>query len=161
MLNWIRYLNFWDEAWWFFIINSFWIIVFIFIVISITFRPIHPLTFFRCLSNSGTFTKLQTTPFIKPMGVACSDSVSHKYSCIVTRLHSGLNLQPPDDCLLRSVVKRYVSCWTVQREFLELIHLMILLEKDYYYYIMYDFFYLCSYPDFFFLQNQNRWPPWI
>ena len=26
-----------------------------------------------------------------------------KYSCIVTRLQLGLNLQPPDDCLLRSL----------------------------------------------------------
>ena len=31
-------------------------IVFIFIVISITFRSIRPPAFFRCLSNSGTFT---------------------------------------------------------------------------------------------------------
>ena len=28
---------------------------------------------------------------------------SVKYSCIVTHLQSGLNLQPPDDCLFRSL----------------------------------------------------------
>ena len=92
-----------------FIIKRFQIIVFIFIVISTIFRPIYPLAFFRCLSNSGTFTELRTTPFIESTGVACSDSVCHdwvrvKYSYIVTRLQSGLNLQPPDDCLLRSLI---------------------------------------------------------
>ena len=46
-------------------------IVFIFIVIFTTFRPIcHPAFFkclsdYRCLSNSGTFTKLRTTSFIE------------------------------------------------------------------------------------------------
>ena len=48
-----------------------------FIVISTTFRPICPPAFFRCLSNSGTFTELRTTSFIESTGVACSDSVSH------------------------------------------------------------------------------------
>ena len=38
-----------------FIIKAFRTIVFIFIVISTTFRPICPPAFFRCLSNSGTF----------------------------------------------------------------------------------------------------------
>ena len=33
--------------------------------------------FFRCWSNSGTFTELQTTFFIESTGVACSDSISH------------------------------------------------------------------------------------
>ena len=46
-------------------------IVFIFIVISPTFRPIYSLAFFRCLSNSGTFTELRTTSFIETTGVAC------------------------------------------------------------------------------------------
>ena len=44
-----------------FIIKGFRTIVFIFIVISTMFRPICPLVFFRCLSNSGTFTELRTT----------------------------------------------------------------------------------------------------
>ena len=60
-----------------FIIKDFRTIVFIFIVISTTFQPIcHPV-FFRCLSNSGTFTEPRTTSFIETTGVACSDSVSH------------------------------------------------------------------------------------
>ena len=59
------------------IIKGFRTIVFIFIVISTTFRPIYPPAFFRCLSNSVTFTELRTTSFIESTGVACSDSVSH------------------------------------------------------------------------------------
>ena len=59
------------------IIKGFQTTVFIFIVISTTFRPICLLPFFRCLSNSGTFTELWTTSFTESTGVACSDSVSH------------------------------------------------------------------------------------
>ena len=59
-----------------FIIEGFKTIVFIFIVIS-TFRPIYPPAFFRCLSNSGTYTELLTTSFIESTGVTCSDSVTH------------------------------------------------------------------------------------
>ena len=44
-----------------FIIKVFQTMVFIFIVISTTFRPICPPSFFRCLSNSGTFMELRTT----------------------------------------------------------------------------------------------------
>ena len=61
----------------FFIIKGFRTVVFIFIIISTTFRPICPPALFRCLSISGTFTKLRTTSFIESTGVACSDSVSH------------------------------------------------------------------------------------
>ena len=71
--------NFWDEACWFFIIKGFRTIVFIFIVISTTFRPICPPAFFRCLSNSGTFTELRTTSFIESTGVAHSDCLSHNW----------------------------------------------------------------------------------
>ena len=60
-----------------FIIKGFRTIFFISIVISTTFRPICPSAFFRCLSNSGTFTELRTTSFIKSTEVACSDSVCH------------------------------------------------------------------------------------
>ena len=60
-----------------FIIKGFRTIVFIFIVISTTFRPICPQAFFRCLSNSETFRELRTTSFIESTGVTCSDSVSH------------------------------------------------------------------------------------
>ena len=59
-----------------FIIKGFRTIVFIFIVISTTFRPICPPAF-RCLSNSGAFKELQSTSFIESKGVTCSDSVSH------------------------------------------------------------------------------------
>ena len=56
-------------------------------------------------SNLGTFTELWTMSFIESMGVASSDSISHNRVQVlsipaVTRLQSGLNLQPPDDCLL-------------------------------------------------------------
>ena len=60
-----------------FIIKIFRTIVFIFIVISTTFRLICPPAFFRCLSNSGIFSELRTTSFIETTGVACSNSVSH------------------------------------------------------------------------------------
>ena len=60
-----------------FIIKVFRTIVLIFIVISTMFRPICPPAFFRCLSNSGTFTELRTTFFIETTRVACSDSVNH------------------------------------------------------------------------------------
>ena len=69
-------LGFWNEACWFLSLRFFWTIVFIFIVISTTFRPICPPAFFRCLSNSGTFTELRTTSFIESTWVACSVSVS-------------------------------------------------------------------------------------
>ena len=52
-------------------------IVFIYIVISTTFRPTCPPAFFLCLSNSRTYMELQTTSFIESTGVACSDSISH------------------------------------------------------------------------------------
>ena len=61
----------------FFIIKGFRTIVFIFIVSSTMFQPICSPAFFRCLSNSGTYTEVRTTSFIESMGVACSDSVSH------------------------------------------------------------------------------------
>ena len=51
-----------------FIFKGFRTIVFIFIVICTTFRPICPPAFFRCLSNSGTYSELQTTPFTESMG---------------------------------------------------------------------------------------------
>ena len=67
-----------------FIIKSFRTILFIFIVIFTTFQPICPPAFFRCLSNSGTFTELRTTSFIESTGVACSDSVSHNRAQVLS-----------------------------------------------------------------------------
>ena len=59
LVDWIRLICI-------FIIKGFRTIVFVFIIISTTFRPRCPPAFFMCLSNSGTFT-----------GVASSDSVIH------------------------------------------------------------------------------------
>ena len=66
-----------DVELFFFIIKGFRTIVFIFIVISTTFRPVCPPAFFRCLSNSGTCTELRSTSFIESTGDACFESVSH------------------------------------------------------------------------------------
>ena len=60
-----------------FIIKGFQTIVSIFIVISTMFWPICPPTFFRCLSNSGTYIELRATSFIESVGITCSDSISH------------------------------------------------------------------------------------
>ena len=73
----ISCLNFRDKAWWFFFIKGFQTIVFIFIVISSTFRPIYLPAFFRCLSNSRTYTELRTMSFVESTGVVCSNSISH------------------------------------------------------------------------------------
>ena len=59
-----------------YIIKGFRTIVII-IISSTTFRSIYIPAFFRCLSNSGTFTELRTTSFTESTGVTCSDSVSH------------------------------------------------------------------------------------
>ena len=67
-----------------FIIKGFRTIVFIFIVISTTFWLVCPPAFFRCLSNSGTYTELQTMSFIESMGVACSDSISHNWAQVLS-----------------------------------------------------------------------------
>ena len=77
-----------------FIIEGFRTIVFIFIVISTMFRPICSPAFIRCLSNLGTFTKLQTTSFIEFTGVACSDSVAITgYKCYTCNQDWTSNLQ--------------------------------------------------------------------
>ena len=93
-----------------FIIKGFWTIVFIFIVISTTFPPIRPPTFFGCLSNSGTFTELRTTSFIESTGVICSDSVSHNRVQVLSipvlwlACSQDWTCKPLDDCLIRSVI---------------------------------------------------------
>ena len=67
-----------------FIIKCFQTTVFIFIVISTTFWPICPPAFFRCLSNSATYTELQTMSFIESTGITSSDSISHnRYKYLV------------------------------------------------------------------------------
>ena len=103
-----------------FIIKVFRTIVFIFFVISTTFRLICPPAFFRCLSNSGTFTELRTMSFIETTGVACSDSVSHNREQVL------------------SIPVLLLACsedWTCN---LQMIVSLCMI-----------FFYLCSYSDFF------------
>ena len=70
------------------IIKDFRTIVFIFIIISTTFRPICPPAFFRCLPNSGTFTELQTTSFTESTGVTYSYSVSHNRVQVLSTVDS-------------------------------------------------------------------------
>ena len=83
----------------FVIVQGFRTIVFIFIVIFTTFRPIYFPAFFRCyLSNLVAYTELRTTSFYNPLGslaLILLTIIGYKYSCIVTRLQPGVNLQPP------------------------------------------------------------------
>ena len=106
-----------------FIIKGFQTIVFIFVVISTTFRPICPPAFFRCLSNSGTYTELQTTSFIESTGVVCSDSVSHNRVQVLSIPVLLLACSQDWTCNLQMIVSleawgtnannHYVPCWTV------------------------------------------------
>ena len=121
-----------------FIIKGFQTIVFIFIVIPTTFRPICLLAFFRCLPNSGTYTELRTTSFIESSGVTCSDSISHNRVQVL------------------SISVLLVACcqdWTCNFQ-------MIVSFGNHYamcpagqfrvnFWDLKTFFYLCSYTDFF------------
>ena len=69
---------------------------------------------FGCLQMFVELVNLyETSPVLIPLAIT-----GYKYSFIVTRLQSRLNLQPPDDCLLRGLGNqrlwplRCVSCWT-------------------------------------------------
>ena len=84
-----------------FIIRGFWTIVFIFIVISTTFWLICPLAY---LLNSGTFMELQTMSFIKSMGVACSDSISHNRVQVLSILILLLACSQNWTCNLQMIV---------------------------------------------------------
>ena len=105
---------------------GFWTIVFIFIVISTTFRPICPPTFFRCLSNLGAFTELRTTSFIESTGVTYSDSVCHNRVQVLSIPVLLLTCSQDWTCNFQMIFSQgnqlwcYVSCWTVKKEFLEL-----------------------------------------
>ena len=101
-----------------FIIKGFRTIVLIFIIISTTFRPICPLAFFRCLSNSGTYTELRTTSFIESTGVICSDSVSHNWVQVLSIPALLLPCSQDWTCNFlgslgnqRLQPLRYVFCW--------------------------------------------------
>ena len=65
-------LNFWDEDWWFLSLRIFGLLS-----LSLLLFPQCPPAFFRCLSNSGTYTEIRTTSFIESTGVASFDSVNH------------------------------------------------------------------------------------
>ena len=100
-------LIFWDETWWFLSIRVFGL--------STTFRSICPPAFFRCLSNSGTFTKLRMTSFIESMGVACSDSVSHNrvqvLSILVLLLTCSQDWTWPEDISAETLWKWQYRWW--------------------------------------------------
>ena len=86
-----------------FIIKGFRTIVVIFIVMSLL----------GVCRSRRTFTELRTTSFTETTGMACSDSVNHNWVQMLSiPVLLGLNLQPPDDCLLREPL-RHVSCWTI------------------------------------------------
>ena len=109
-----------------------------------------------CLLNSVTFTELRTTSFIKSTGIACSDSVSHNQvqvlSIPVLLLACRLNLQPPNDCLLREPTVITVtlcvlldnSKWIFEIYKLNVLPWLELL-------LLCMIFYLCSYSFFFHL----------
>ena len=83
------------------------------------FRSICPPTFFRCLSNSGTYTELRTTTFIEFTGVDCSDSVNHNRVQVLSIPVLLLACSEDWTCnlqvirSLRNQPLRNVSCWTV------------------------------------------------
>ena len=87
IISYISCLNFEDKTLRIYIIKGFRTIVFIFIVISTTFRLICPPAFFKCLSNSGTFMELRTTSFIESTGVACSDILWESIWLVGSFLH--------------------------------------------------------------------------
>ena len=92
-----------------FIIKGFRTIVFIFIVISTTFRSICPPVFFWCLLNSVTSTELRTTSFIESIEVACSDSVSHNRIQVLSIPVLLLAYSQDWNCNLQIVVSLEVS----------------------------------------------------
>ena len=105
-----------------FIIKGFRTIVFVFIVISTTFRPIcHP-AFFRCLSNSGTFTELRTTSFIESTPYVQKDTWRNGYRRwspkLLRRQSSGGCRFNPD--LLASnntgILNTFIRLWQTESE---------------------------------------------
>ena len=61
------------------------------------FWPICLPAFFRCLSNSETFTELRTMSFIESMGVASSESVSQRIVRTYWLKHYGNNNKDEDN----------------------------------------------------------------
>ena len=126
-----------------FIIKGFWTIAFVFIVISTTFWPICPPAFFRSLSNLRT-------SFIKSMGVACSDSVSHNGVQVLSIPVLLLACSKDWTCNLQMIASlealgtNAYNHYTVCPEWIFGTWLGLLL--------LYMIFYQCSYSDFFFFK---------
>ena len=97
-----------------FIIKGFRTIVFIFIVIYTTFLPICPPAFFRYLSNSGTYTELQTTSFIESTQFACSDSVCHNRMQVFLYCYSAAVRIEPATARRLSLRSECVCLWATE-----------------------------------------------
>ena len=117
----ISSLNFWDKAWWFLSLRVFGLLssslLFPQCFGRYVLRPSSGVCRTREPSRNFELRHLlnpQGSPVLIPLAITGS---SVKYSCIVTRLQSGLNRQPPDDSHLRSLGNqclwplRYVSYW--------------------------------------------------
>ena len=137
-----------------FIIKGFQTIVFIFIFT--TFRSICPPREPSRNFELRPLLNLRELPFLIPLAIT-----SVKYSWIVTRLQSVLNLQPPDNCLLREPTPINVTLcvlldsseWifgTYKLDVLTWLGLLLLCMM----------FYLCSYSDFFSSTLFDYWFPY-
>ena len=83
------------------------------IVISSTFRLICPPAFFRCLSNSGTFTKLRTTSFIESTRIPWGSLMAYSKILILVGITPSAGMQstysklhrPSGLCYIVSVIE--------------------------------------------------------
>ena len=97
-------LNFWDDDWWFLSLRVFGLLSLCLLLFPQRFgwyvlRPSSGVC--RTRKPSRNF---ELRPLLNPGGLPVLILGTRvKYSCMVTRLQSGLNLQPPDDWLLRSL----------------------------------------------------------
>ena len=100
-----------------------------------------------------------TSSFIWSTGVTCSDSVVYHNRVQALSIPVLLLAFSQDwTCNLQIIVslgnQRYVSCWTIQSEFLGLKKLMFLLDKNYYYHVwflpvlIFRFFFSSSLPNY-------------
>ena len=97
--------NFWDEIWWVLSFSVFGLHLYCYIhnVSADMFSGL--LRAFLVELRSLHATSNHVLYLIHAVGgslalILLTKSISIKYSCIVTRLQSGLNLQPPYDCYL-------------------------------------------------------------
>ena len=130
-------LNFWDEAWLFLSLRVFRTIVFIFIIISTTFPTICSPAFFRYLSNSGTFTELQTTSFKNIKFISPKNSL---WIVQQDTWHNGYRHWFPK-LLKKTIIGRLqVQSWLQASNDTGILNTCTQLWN---------------------IRNQNRWPPWI